>query len=123
MKPKRITARVSMTGRLKLVRKSPGFPELSQTRLASIRRAVEDSLDPIRYIIVAPFAGDCVLHYRVEDAGMGSHISMATLFKERKAAEAVRKSIVSARVRKALQVVRVKKNKAGVRLVDRIKFP
>jgi len=48
---------------------------------------------------------------------------MATLFKERRSAEAVRKSIASVRVRKALRVVRVKKTKTGVRLVDTIKFP
>ena len=112
-----------MTGRLKLVRKSPGFPKLSQARLARMRRGLKDSFDPIRYIIVAPFAGNTVLHYRVEDAGLGSHISMATLFKERRSAEAVRKSIASVRVRKALRVVRVKKTKTGVRIVDTIKFP
>lgn len=84
---------------------------------------MKESLDPTRYIIVAPFPGKRLLYYRVEDAVLGSHIRVATLFKDQKAAEAVRKSIGSVRVRKALQVVRVKKTKVRVQIVDRIKFP
>lgn len=118
---KRDTAvlRLSRSGRLRYISKPPGFPELSKVKLERMRRNIAESLDPTRYIIVVAFGRGCVLHYRAEDAGFGSHISMATLFKDKKAAEAVRRAIYGRRLRSGLKVVQVRKTKLGVRLVSR----
>ena len=109
--------RLSRTGRLRFITKPPGFPKLSKAKLERMRRNIADSVDPTRYVIVAPFAKGDVLYYRVEDAGFGSHISMATLFKRKQVALAASKAIYGSKVRRSLKVVQVKKTKSGVRVV------
>ena len=112
--------KITRTRRLKWLHKPDGFPELSRRKLERMRRAVIASRDPTRYIIVATFAGRWVLYHRVEDAGFGSHISMATLFKQRSVAEAVRKTIFGSRLQRRLRVIKVRKSKTGVRLAEKL---
>ena len=85
-----------------------------------MRRAVIKSRDTTRYVIIAALGGRWILFHRVEDAGFGSHISMATLFKHRRSAEAVRKTVCGTKLRCGLKVVKVKKTKSGVRLAEKL---
>jgi len=85
-----------------------------------MRRATIRSHDPIRYVVVATVGREWTLYYSAESAGLGSHVSVATLFKERKVAEAVRKALRDSRKRRGFRVVKVRKTKAGVRLVGKL---
>lgn len=121
--PDTAVLRLSRAGRLRVISKPPGFPELSKVKLERMRRSIAESRDPTRYVIAVRFAERATFYYRAEDAGFGSHIRMATLFKQEKVAEAVRSAIYGRKLRDKLKVVRVKKTKTGVRVVSRAELP
>jgi hypothetical protein len=111
---------ITRSGRIKWLHVPEGFPRLTARKLERIRRATIRSHDPTRYMVVATIGGIRTLYYRAEDSCFGSHISAATLFKDRSVAEAVRKALRGDRMRRGYKVLKVRKTKSGVRLVKKL---
>ncbi|MBI3779141.1 MAG: hypothetical protein HY274_09575 [Gammaproteobacteria bacterium] len=65
---------------------------LTPSQIRELKSRLKDARDPTRFVIVSRFSRKFALYYNVSDATYAMNdVSAATLFKRRRAAEAVRK--------------------------------
>jgi hypothetical protein len=100
------------------------FPPLSKRQLAELARRVKDTLDPVRYVIVSPFAPNFSMCYCPSD-GMFvmNEIPDLALFKRKTEALCVAQ-VLERRLSKpggGLQIIQVKKTKRGVRILGHVR--
>ena len=70
--------------------------ELSPAAIKELERRVQDSRDPIRYMLVSKFSRRFVLYYNVSDDVFAmNEPSRGTLFKRREAADSVKRLLGS----------------------------
>ncbi|OGI47672.1 MAG: hypothetical protein A2151_03220 [Candidatus Muproteobacteria bacterium RBG_16_65_34] len=93
---------------------------MTPSQVREIRARVKDFDDPVRFVIASQFSRKFVLYYNVSsDTYAMNDISAATLFKRRRAAEAIRKLFGP---NDCLLEVRVMKN-SSVKRVGRYRKP
>jgi hypothetical protein len=119
MKSESLQKKVRSARKRELKLDEDGFPPLTRAQKAELERRIRDMDDPHRYMIIsALFSRKRLMFYEVSENvfAMGD-IAGGTLFKRKEAAEAVFRTLG----RETLQVIKVKKTKKGIRLVDSVK--
>ena len=103
------------------------FPPLSAKEIAELKRTIDDSRDPTRYVIVSPFSKRFCLYYLPESGNyIMNEIPVEAMFKRKAEALAVAKVLDRGRrkrARRELQVIAVKKSKRGVRILAEVVDP
>jgi hypothetical protein len=105
----------------------PDFPPLSAKEIAELKRTINDSRDPTRYVIVSPFSRRFCLYYLPESGNyIMNEIPAEAMFKRKAEALAVAKVLERGRRkgrRKSLQVIAVKKTKRSIKILDDVADP
>ena len=103
------------------------FPPLSAKEIAELKRTIDDSRDPTRYVIVSAFSRRFCLYYLPESGNyIMNEIPVEAMFKRKAEALAVAKVLERGRpkrTRKSLQVIAVKKTKGGVKVLEEVADP
>jgi hypothetical protein len=97
--------------------------ELSKAQLKELKRRVADSLDPTRYVIASPFSPRFTLFYCPSD-GMFimNEIPDGAMFKRKAEAVAVARVLEGRRRKRgSLQVIKVKKTRRRVQVLDEVR--
>ena len=100
-----------------------GFPPLTKRQLADLQRRVADMKDTTRYVIVSSFLPNFSLFYCPSDGVyVMNEIPDAALFKRKAEALAVARALERRRRNRTreLQVIRVKKTKRAVRILEQV---
>lgn len=100
---------------------------MSKRERTLLKTRLADLDNPIRYVIVSPFSKKFCLYYFPSDGCfVMNEITPACLFKRKAEAQAVAKLLERRRSKKTrshIQVIAVKKTKAGVRILDEVTDP
>ena len=96
------------------------FPPLTKAQLAELKRRVAEHDDPTRYLVVSAFSKRFALYYEVEINGYThNRPEDATAFKSLDVAQAVLKALSKGRRHSGLQIIRARKTKTGLRLLEK----
>jgi hypothetical protein len=119
----RLARRRSKTGATREPVVDDEFPPLTKAQIAELDRRVAELNDPTRYLVVSSFMKRLVLYYDVESNGFAhNRPEGGTAFKSFDIAQAVLTALsVGRRKRKddSLQIIRARKTKAGIRLLEK----
>ena len=103
------------------------FPPLSAKEIAELKRTIDDSRDPTRYVIVSLFSKRFCLYYLPESGNyIMNEIPVEAMFKRKAEALAVARVLDRGRrngTRKSLQVIAVRKTKLGVKILEEVADP
>ena len=100
---------------------------ISKRERALLKTRIADLDNPVRYVIVSPFSKKFCLYYEPADGHFTmNEITPGCLFKRKAEAQAVAKLLErrrSKKIRNHIQVIAVKKTKAGLRILDEVTDP
>ena len=97
---------------------------LTKREIRELKKRLDDSNDPTRYVIVSPMLRNWCFFYQPSDGVyLPNRIEPECLFKRKAEAQAVAKVLNGSKRKKDVQVIAIRKTKKGFRVLDSVADP